>query len=90
LLRGVSKDVIADGDAGPNKQFNLVQITPLPAPPTADFGIMPGHVFVDGIQAILNGWKTLSLFLQPPPQMLDSGRSRNGSSMAFLTRKVST
>ncbi len=57
LLRGVSKEVIADGDAGPNKQFNLVQITPPAGSTDRDFGIMPGHVFVDGIQAILNGWK---------------------------------
>jgi len=57
MLRSVSKDVIADGDAGPNKQFNLVQITPPAGSTDRDFGIMPGHVFVDGIQAILNGTK---------------------------------
>jgi hypothetical protein len=57
LLRSVSKDVIADGDVGPNKQFNLVQITPPAGSTDRDFGIMPGRVFVDGIQAILNGTK---------------------------------
>jgi len=58
MLRSVCKDAIADGDVGPNKQFTLVPLT-LPAGTSndRDFGIIPGHIFVDGIQCILNGSK---------------------------------
>ena len=58
LLRGVSKNIIADGDAPANKQFTLISLT-LPAGTSndRDFGIIPGHVFVDGILCVLNGSK---------------------------------
>src|SRR5215475_11431231 len=57
MLRSVCKDVIADGDAPPNGQFTLIVVTPPAGSSDRDFGIIPGHVFVDGIQAILNGSK---------------------------------
>jgi len=58
LLRNIGKDIIADGDAPANQQFNLVQLT-LPAGVSndRDFGIIPGHIFVDGILCVLNGSK---------------------------------
>lgn len=58
LLRSVSKDVIADGDAPATDQFQLIPLNIPPGTATErDFGITPGHVYVDGILCILNGSK---------------------------------
>jgi hypothetical protein len=58
LLRSVSQDVIADGDAPAPDQF---QLFPLNIPPgTAserNFVVTPGHVYIDGLLCILNGSK---------------------------------
>lgn len=58
LLRGVSKDIIADGDAPIGDQFKLIQLDNPPGTNAEpDFAITPGHMYVDGVLCFLNGSK---------------------------------
>lgn len=58
LHRGVSKDIIADGDAPVGDQFKLISLdTPPGTAAERDFVITPGHVYVDGVLCALNGSK---------------------------------